>query len=427
MSKARNLSNTIRINSSVTVPSGDTASRPANPAIGTTRFNTDFDALENYTAAGWLKVSIPIPTLTVVSGTIYEGSASTLTLTGTQFGTAAGTVRFTSGATTADVTVTPSSATSATVSVPASIYGLSAGSVVSVKFINGDGGQSGTIDKTVQALPTGGTITTSGGYRYHTFTSSSSFVVPSGLSVSAEYLIVAGGGSGGVWYEAGPYTDGNKGANSSFNSQTAIGGGGGRAYNQSGSTKDGGSGGGGGGGSAGTAGSGTSGQGNAGGNSGGTDTKSGGGGGAGAAGQVGNDTNLGNGGAGLNWKSLGTFYAGGGGGGGSIGAGKVRGLGGVGGGGAGGVAGSANPLPENGSANTGGGGGAADGWWGQNHGGGGAGGYIDSSATLSAGTYTATVGGGGAAVGQAGPATEANKNVLSGAGGSGIIIVRYQI
>ena len=40
---------------------------------------------------------------------------------------------------------------------------------------------------------TGGTIVTSGGYRYHTFTSSGSFTVSSG-SKSVEYLIVAGGG-----------------------------------------------------------------------------------------------------------------------------------------------------------------------------------------------------------------------------------------
>ena len=43
---------------------------------------------------------------------------------------------------------------------------------------------------------TGGTETDSGGYRYHTFTSSGSLVVSVGGSV--EYLVVGGGGSGGT-------------------------------------------------------------------------------------------------------------------------------------------------------------------------------------------------------------------------------------
>ena len=45
------------------------------------------------------------------------------------------------------------------------------------------------------ATATGGTITESGGYRIHTFTSSGDFVV-SGGSLDVEYLIVAGGGAG---------------------------------------------------------------------------------------------------------------------------------------------------------------------------------------------------------------------------------------
>ena len=45
---------------------------------------------------------------------------------------------------------------------------------------------------------TGGTITTSGGYKIHTFTSSGTFTVssvPSGKTI--DYLVVAGGGGGG--------------------------------------------------------------------------------------------------------------------------------------------------------------------------------------------------------------------------------------
>ena len=45
-------------------------------------------------------------------------------------------------------------------------------------------------------VATGGTETTSGAYKIHTFTSSGSFVVSSGVG-DVEYLVVAGGGGGG--------------------------------------------------------------------------------------------------------------------------------------------------------------------------------------------------------------------------------------
>jgi hypothetical protein len=47
------------------------------------------------------------------------------------------------------------------------------------------------------ARATGGTITQSGGYTIHTFTSSGNFVPTQNLTV--EYLVVAGGGGGGVF------------------------------------------------------------------------------------------------------------------------------------------------------------------------------------------------------------------------------------
>ena len=278
----------------------------------------------------------------------------------------------------------------------------------------------------VYTVATGGTITTQGNYKVHTFTSSGTFTVSTvGDDSSIDSLIVAGGGSGGVWSTGSSYAHGLKGSNSSFNSQTANGSGGGKGYNQDGgSNTDGGSGGGASGNKP-RGGSGTNGQGNSGGNVGSGITTSGGGGGAGAAGQRGQINKHGDGGAGLNWKTLGTFYAGGGGGGGSHANNYTRGLGGAGGGGAGGVANSANPIPVSGSVNTGGGGGGGDGWYGQNHGGGGGGGYIGSSSTISASAYGVVIGAGGASVGNSGPATQTNMNVLSGAGGSGIAIIRY--
>jgi hypothetical protein len=48
------------------------------------------------------------------------------------------------------------------------------------------------------ADPSGGTVTESGGYRYHTFTASDTLSVPASKSV--EYLIVAGGGWRSGWW-----------------------------------------------------------------------------------------------------------------------------------------------------------------------------------------------------------------------------------
>ena len=53
----------------------------------------------------------------------------------------------------------------------------------------------------------GGTETTSGDYKYHTFTGDGTFTVTNVCSYGADYVVVAGGGSGG-----GPYFSGAGGA-----------------------------------------------------------------------------------------------------------------------------------------------------------------------------------------------------------------------
>lgn len=255
---------------------------------------------------------------------------------------------------------------------------------------------------------TGGTIICAGGYAYHTFTSTGSFL-PNQQIKGAEVLAVAGGGggggflggpggggAGGIVYatsqvlnagntytalvgsggtgqtSSGTYA--NNGNNSVFSALTANGGG--RGSGSGGPLA--GTGGSGGGASEdnGTAGgtnqvSGTNytGYGNIGGlMSGASATRQGGGGGgAGAAGgdAIGSSANAGNGGVGLStWSSWGSvtgtgqnvsgvyYYAGGGGGGRNQSSGG--GTGGYGGGGAGG----SNSSGTAGTANTGGGGGA---------------------------------------------------------------------
>lgn len=245
---------------------------------------------------------------------------------------------------------------------------------------------------------TGGTISFSGGYWYHTFTASDNFV-PS-QTLTCDYLIVAGGGGGSTGYggtggggaggyrafagqsfTAGTYAVtvgaggaiGGGGSNSSFNSLTSAGGGRGGYYNIVGGS--GGSGGGAGTNTGDVIGTGNSpatspSQGN---NGGRQTTGSGGAGGGGGASAVGASTSGsagGAGGAGATWLN-GVTYAGGGGG-----AGYAPSAGGAGGGGAGGGYGSGSGNGVAGTANTGGGGGGGGGNGGPNSGGAGGSGVV---------------------------------------------------
>jgi hypothetical protein len=228
------------------------------------------------------------------------------------------------------------------------------------------------------SIATGGTVTTSGNYRIHTFTSTGTLTVPATGIPNCEILVVGGGGgggsdcgggggAGGVVYNSsfavtsGSYTatvgngggSNTNGSNSTFSSLTAYGGGKGGIY-LNGAGSSGGSGGGGNG--TGAVGSGTSGQGNNGG-SGSGDYAGGGGGGAGAVGGSSPGSNYaGNGGIGAAYSISGTstYYGGGGGGGGM----NSAGIGGTGGGGNGTIRSAALPG-YSGTANTGGGGGGS--------------------------------------------------------------------
>lgn len=409
MSKARNMARMGQDTSAgytgaFDMPAGTTAERPASAGLGWTRLNTDTGSVEVYDGTNWNAVTRPF--ISSVTGTIYAGATSNLVVAGQNF-TSTITVRFLEGGSTvADVTSVAVSSGSATVAVPAAVYGQTAGDSIEVKIINSDGTLSANgITKTVQALPTGGTITTSGGYRIHTFTSSSSFVVPSGLTLSnVEYLVVAGGGGGGsgngapsasgggggaggyrssvtgepsgggnsaeskLTLAAGSYTvtigaggtgryddSGNLGSNTVFGSITSSGGGGGGCGSVYPPT----SGGSGGGGDYGAGSSGTAGQGYAGGAGRSSPYFGGGGGGAG---QTGRDYNTnagrnGDGGYGVQSSINGTATWRAGGGGSGVYAGNDTGVG-LGGSGGGGNGGKDNGSGgSNGSANTGGGGG----------------------------------------------------------------------
>lgn len=201
------------------------------------------------------------------------------------------------------------------------------------------------------------------------------FLTGTGFAVSGSVSITVGaGGAGGVGI--GYNTPSANGGNSIFGSVTAIGGGGGGTSGTAGKT-----GGSGGGGAYGyTYGAGTAGQGYSGGNyyNSGNNYGAGGGGGAGAVGNTGTSTGGGAGGVGLSSSITGTaiYYAGGGGGG---------------------------QYPA-GSGNTGGTGGGGNGGYGAGAG--------------AAGTNGLGAGGGGSG-------DSMSATTYGGAGGSGVVIIRY--
>lgn len=300
-----------------------------------------------------------------------------------------------------------------TTTINATVPALQTGSY-SVTVFAPDGLTSSTLTNAVTVsvnYPSGGTVTTAGSYRIHTFTTSGTFTVYGATTV--DYLIVGGGGAGawngsgaggggagGLIYKssqslsAGTYTvtigaggaragsygsQANNGSNSDVTGLgPAYGGGAGGQDNSNGYS------GGSGGGASGnyhSGGSGTGGQGNRGGS---TSVSSMGAGGGGA-GAVGGDASsvyysfygynldtAGNGGSGLAYDISGTttYYAGGGGG------GHAPDTPGGGRGSGGGGRGGANNGAEGGSAFTGGGGGGSNPTYSGDIGGGGGSGIV---------------------------------------------------
>ena len=146
-----------------------------------------------------------------VKGTIINSVATTITIEiGGKFASSVDVKYLTSGgaviATDAGRTVTNGTLTSA---VPSAVYsGYSAGNVISIKIVSDSVDSANSIEKTVITAPTGGTITTSGDYRIHTFNSSGNFVVAANtLLKNVEYLVIGGGGGGGYHTANGYYYD----------------------------------------------------------------------------------------------------------------------------------------------------------------------------------------------------------------------------
>jgi hypothetical protein len=98
------------------------------------------------------------------------------------------------------VTSNPSSITSTGSSSPLTVSNLVGGTsytfTVTATNANGTSISSSSSSSTTPFTATGGSITSGGGYRVHTFNATSNFVL-TGNTVSCEYLVVAGGGGGG--------------------------------------------------------------------------------------------------------------------------------------------------------------------------------------------------------------------------------------
>ncbi len=259
---------------------------------------------------------------------------------------------------------------------------------------------------------TGGTITTSGGYTIHTFTSSGTFT-PNGPG-NVEYLVVGGGGGGGGARTTSLVGNGAGGGAGGFRTGTGF------AVTAQGYSITVGAGGAGGG-------VGPNGPATAGGNSAfSTITSTGGGPGSGydampatcAGGSGGGDvyvgdcsSNLGTAGQGNDGGGSGSYGGGGGGGASAVG---VAGTGNGGNGGAG----TASSISGSSVTYGGGGGGGTNGATAGTGGAGGGGGGSNSNSAGNAGT--ANTGGGGGGGGNSGSGTS-----TGGAGGSGIVIIRY--
>ena len=187
-------------NTGLGIPIGTTANQPtASSYKGYIRYNDTDDNLYYSDGSDWNKFTATTPVLSSVSGNIFVSSATNLTLSGSGFLSSGLVVNFTqsSDSIDSDVTVTPTSDSAATVAVPAAVYNnVTANNAVTIKVTNSDAKASGTVNKTAVALPSGGSITTSGSFRIHTFTSSGTFVNTI-ASNSVEYLVVGGGASGG--------------------------------------------------------------------------------------------------------------------------------------------------------------------------------------------------------------------------------------
>ena len=453
----------------IEIPKGGTADR-AGTELGQLRYNTDLGFMEQYNATGWAGIDAP-PTVSNVTGTINEDTDSTITITGSNFKSGS-TVAITGpGVNNIDraLSTTFVSSTELTAATNASSVSYVGGASFNVKVTNPSGlsaviEPAGTIDRDPAWTTSAGSLGTfydsevlgAKTYRYTSgsdtyqvieFKNPSTYTWTAPITGTVDVLVVGGGGAGGgnlagaggaggVIQTTASVSSGsnynitvgrgghpissqqtgqsgtaeNDGAASIAFGNTANGGGSGGGGSSSVAARTGGSGGGASGYGSSSGASGTAGQGNAGGSGAGGSPPygGGGGGGAGGAGSSGSGSGGGAGGPGVTSGITGTtLYYGGGGGGGAY----TSGAGGNGGAGGGGGGGS-NVDGNGGAGDTQGLNPALNGKDYNQH----SGNYRGYGGQTGGDGGANTGGGGGGASHQEG---------ASGAGGSGVVIVRY--
>ena len=182
------------------VPAGTTAQRPGSSVAGDIRYNTTASSLEFYTGSAWIGTNIA-PSINSVTGDIYNGIAGkTLVINCNDISASNNSVKYSNNSNGSVIATDSSPSTSGsniTSTIPANVYNTAAGTVIKIEVINAAGViSSNSVTETILAPPSGGSITTAGGYTYHTFTSSGTFT-NTVANLSIQYLVVAGGGGGG--------------------------------------------------------------------------------------------------------------------------------------------------------------------------------------------------------------------------------------
>ena len=121
--------------------------------------NTTIGSLEFWNNGSWSQTNY-VPTINSVTGSIISGVAGNLTIAVTN-ATATMDVIYKEGATTLATTAGVNfSSGSATVAIPANVYGQTTGDTITISVVDNLGVPSiNSINKTVAADATGGTIT----------------------------------------------------------------------------------------------------------------------------------------------------------------------------------------------------------------------------------------------------------------------------
>lgn len=204
----------------VKVPAGTTAQRPASPIVGMVRYNTDTGLVEQYNNSGWQGIDSP-PTVTGMSGIINENTNSTIIITGSNF--KAGSIVYIEGAAVSGIpralVTTYVSSTQLTAATNATAVNFGGGASYDIRVTNPSGlsallQPAGNIDRDpLWSSPTSGSTVTlydhQDGAQVTTYTSGATtyrvlkFTGGAGTWTSpvtgaVDILVVGGGGGGGT-------------------------------------------------------------------------------------------------------------------------------------------------------------------------------------------------------------------------------------